>query len=175
MVLPWEIEDHHCDLSPRSMGHRTPCEAALHALTKGVGQHQALNCLISAHGISHRIERVSTKANISEPISRFKAPLLGPRWSAIQVPQEALTARCLKVIGDIRFASNTGFENISEISELHRRMQLFLHCKLEYALRREASTSDGTRSILFRTMLKYVKTAAFCYAVSCHGVIVGIF
>ena len=48
-------------------------EAARHALIKGVGKHQPLNCLISAHwtwhnrrGIAHRIERVPTKANLSE-------------------------------------------------------------------------------------------------------------
>ncbi|CAE7244596.1 unnamed protein product [Symbiodinium sp. KB8] len=53
-------------------------EASRHALIKGVGKHQPLNCLIAAHwtwhnrrGIAHRLERVPTKANIADAL-RFE-------------------------------------------------------------------------------------------------------
>ena len=54
-------------------------EASRHALLKGVGKHQPLNCLIAAHwtwhnrrSLAHRLERVPTKENISDGISRFE-------------------------------------------------------------------------------------------------------
>ena len=100
-------------------------EAARHAIIKGVGKHQPLNALISAHwtwhnrkGIAHRLERVPTKANISDPISRFKELPHGPLWSQINVPHKAITNRALKLIGDIRVASTLGFENIPELGHL---------------------------------------------------------
>ena len=101
-------------------------EAARHALIKEVGKHQPLNCLISAHwtwhnrrGIAHRIERVPTKANLSDPISRFEALPHGLLWSHIQLPQKAITERFLKVIGDIQVASCLGFENIPGLEYVH--------------------------------------------------------
>ena len=104
-------------------------EAARHALIKGVGKRQTLNCLISAQwtwhnrrGISHRIERVPTKANIPDPISRFETPPVGPRWRHVILPQQAITTRCLKIIGDIKLASSLGFEKIADIEMLHRDM-----------------------------------------------------
>ena len=100
-------------------------EAARHAIIKGVGKHQPLNALISAHwtwhnrrGIAHRLERVPTKANISDPISRFEELPHGPLWSQINVPHKAITNRALKLIGDIRVASTLGFENIPELGHL---------------------------------------------------------
>ena len=93
-------------------------KAARHALIRGVGKHQPLNCLISAHwtwhnrrGIAHRIERVPTKANLSDPSSRFEPPPNGLLWSRIILPQDAITRRCLQVIGDIHLASSLGFAN----------------------------------------------------------------
>ena len=75
-------------------------EAARHAIIKGVGKHQPLNALISAHwtrhnrrGIAHRLERVPTKANISDPISRFEALPQGLLWSKLDVPHKAITNR----------------------------------------------------------------------------------
>ena len=100
---------------------------AQHALIKGVGQHQPLNCLISAHwtwhnrrGIAHRIERVPTEANLSDPISRFEDLPSGPLWSYINIPEEAITGRCLQVIGDIRLASSLGFEDFPGMDTVRR-------------------------------------------------------
>ena len=100
-------------------------EAARHAIIKGVGKHQPLNALISAHcnwhnrrGNAHRLERVPTKVNISDPISRFEPLPEGLLWSKIEVPHKAITDRALKIIGDIRAASTLGFENIPELGHL---------------------------------------------------------
>ena len=105
-------------------------EAARHAIIKGVGKHQPLNALISAHwtwhnrrGIAHRLERVPTKANISDPISRFEALPQGLLWSKIDVPHKAITNRALKIIGDIRVASTLGFENIPELGHLQHALR----------------------------------------------------
>ena len=105
-------------------------EAARHAIIKGVGKHQPLNALISAHwtwhnrrGIAHRLERVPTKANISDPISRFEDLPHGPLWSEINIPHKAITNRALKLIGDIRVASTLGFENIPELGHLQRALK----------------------------------------------------
>ena len=87
-------------------------EASRHALIKGVGKHQPLNCLISAHwtwhnrrGIAHRLERVPTKANISDALSRFEGIPEAQQWHQIQIPLSSLTQRATKIIGDIEFAS----------------------------------------------------------------------
>ena len=39
------------------------------------------------------------------------------------LPQSAITARCLRVIGGVRLASSLGFEGMSEIKMLHQDMQ----------------------------------------------------
>ena len=70
-------------------------------------------------GIAHRIERVPTKAYLSDPISRFEDLPHGLLWSHIQLPQEAITERCFKVIGDIQVASCLGFENIRGLEYVH--------------------------------------------------------
>ena len=99
-----------------------PCcdnEAARHVLIKGVGKHQPLNCVISAHwtwhnrtGIAHQIERVPTKAKISDPVSRFETLPHGLLWFKIEIPHEAITARCFKIIGDIQTASSLCFDKV---------------------------------------------------------------
>ena len=63
-------------------------EASRHALIKGVGNHQPLNCLIAAHwtwhngrGIAHRLERVPTKAAGSVPaMTLYTVGLLGAQF-----------------------------------------------------------------------------------------------
>ena len=67
-------------------------EAAKYAVIRGVGKHQPLNALISAHstwrnrrGIARRLERVPTKANISDPVSRFEALPDGLLWSRLEL------------------------------------------------------------------------------------------
>ena len=101
-------------------------EASRHALIKGVGKHQPLNCLISAHwtwhnrrGIAHRLERVPTKANISDALSRFEGIPEAQMWHQIQIPLSSLTQRATKIIGDIEFASKRGFENVTGVEPIH--------------------------------------------------------
>ena len=69
--------------------------------------------------MAHRIDRVPTKANLSDPISRFEGLPHGLLWSHIQLPQKAIAERCLKVIGDIQVASCLGFENIPGLENVH--------------------------------------------------------
>ena len=97
-------------------------EASRHALIKGVGKHQPLNCLIAAHwtwhnrrGIAHRLERAPTKANISDALSRFEEVPEATQWHCLQIPLAALTHR----IGDIEFASKRGFEEVEGVKPLH--------------------------------------------------------
>ena len=101
-------------------------EASRHALIKGVGKHQPLNCLISAHwtwhnrrGIAHRLERVPTKANISDALSRFEGIPEAKLWHQLQIPTSSLTQRATKIIGDIEFASKRGFEDVSGVKPIH--------------------------------------------------------
>ena len=101
-------------------------EASRHALIKGVGKHQPLNCLISAHwtwhnrrGIAHRLERVPTKANISDALSRFEGIPEAQLWHQIQIPVSSLTQRATRIIGDIEFASKRGFENVTGVEPIH--------------------------------------------------------
>ena len=101
-------------------------EASRHALIKGVGKHQPLNCLVSAHwtwhnrrGIAHRLERVPTKANISDALSRFEGIPEAQMWHQISIPLPSLTQRATKIIGDIEFASNRGFEDVSGVKPIH--------------------------------------------------------
>ena len=99
-------------------------EASRHALIKGVGKHQPLN--IAAHwtwhnrkGIAHRLERVPTKANISDGLSRFEDIPKAKYWYPLVLPLDALTTRSKKIVGDIDFASSKGFGDITEILKLH--------------------------------------------------------
>ena len=71
-------------------------ETARYAVIRGVGKHQPLNALISAHstwrnrrGIARRLERVPTKANISDPVSRFEALPDGLLWSPLELKLRA--------------------------------------------------------------------------------------
>ena len=71
-------------------------EASRHALIKGVGKHQPLNCLIAAHwtwhnrrGIAHRLERAPTEANISDALSRFEEVPEAMQWHCLQIPLAA--------------------------------------------------------------------------------------
>ena len=101
-------------------------EASRHALIKGVGKHQPLNCLISAHwtwhnrrGIAHRLERVPTKANISDALSRFEGIPEAQMWHQIRIPASSLTQRATKIIGDIEFASKNGFRRRIRREPIH--------------------------------------------------------
>ena len=101
-------------------------EASRHTLIKGVGKHQPLNCLISAHwtwhnrrGIAHRLERVPTKANISDALSRFEGIPEAQLWHQIRIPASSLTQRATKIIGDIEFASKRGFVDVSGVEPIH--------------------------------------------------------
>ena len=94
--------------------------------SRAVGKHQPLNCLISAHwtwhnrrGIAHRLERVPTKANISDALSRFEGIPEAGLWHQLQIPASSLTQRATKIIGDIEFASKRGFEDVSGVKPIH--------------------------------------------------------
>ena len=101
-------------------------EASRHALIKGVGKHQPLNCLIAAHwtwhnrrGIAHRLERVPTKANIADALSRSEEIPEATQWHLLQIPLSSLTQRATKIIGDIEFASKRGFEDVQGVKPIH--------------------------------------------------------
>ena len=106
-------------------------EASRHALIKGVGKRQPLNCLIAAHwtwrnrrGIAHRLERVPTKAKISDGLSRFEDIPESVHWLLLDLPLEALTTRAKKIVGDIEFASKIGFADWPEVVKLHKILRM---------------------------------------------------
>ena len=76
---------------------------------------------------SHRIERVPTKANVAGPSSRFE-DVLGFRheWLHLPFPTEEVSKRCLRVIGDIRVASSTGFEELPAVSQIHSTLKKWM-------------------------------------------------
>ena len=93
-----------------------------------MGKHQPLNCLVAAHwtwhnrrGFSHRLERVPTKANISDGLSRFEDVPEAWGWIRLEFPPNALTIRAKKIIGDIEFASCMGFSDVPKGLPIVRR------------------------------------------------------
>ena len=105
-------------------------EASRHALIKGVGKHQPLNCLIAAHwtwhnrrGLAHRLERVPTKANIADAISRFEEVEIAKQWMLLHLPLSDIINRATKIIGDIEFASTHGFSGLPGILRVHELLE----------------------------------------------------
>ena len=103
-------------------------EAAKHAIRRGVGKHQPLNCLLGAHWTWHNrqqlqlhIARVPTHANIADPFSRHDMSLASKHhWQILEPPMHALHKRTCKIIGDIEFAHAVGFDDIKELQQFHR-------------------------------------------------------
>ena len=119
-------------------------EASRHALLRGVGKHQPLNCLVAAHwtwhnrqGLSHRLERVPTKANISDPFSRFEDTEEYHEWVQLSVDWNPWTHRALRVIGDLEFACTSGFSDIPGLRAVHE------HLALVFAIDGKPPTNDG--------------------------------
>ena len=129
-------------------------EASRHALLKGVGKHQPLNCLIAAHwtwhnrrSLAHRLERVPTKANISDGISRFEHVEEATDWVKLDLPLQALTSRAAKIIGDISLSASVGFSEMPEVTRFHKR--LFIAPRPVRPLEPpDATTTDGKQSVL---------------------------
>ena len=101
-------------------------EASRHALIKGVGRHQPLNCLVAAHwiwqnrrGLAHRLERVPTKANIR----RCTQFLREPRAVSSLTRNSPPTQSHEEYRGHITIATSHGFSNIPEPVPVRRALE----------------------------------------------------
>ena len=96
-------------------------EAAKHAIRRGVGKHQPLNCLLGAHCTWHNrqqlqlhVARVPTHANIADPFSRHDMSLAHEHgWHVLQPPMHALHRRMCRI-------HNVGFDEVPEPHKFHQ-------------------------------------------------------
>ena len=92
-------------------------DAATHAIIKGSGSHAPLNNLLGSHWTWHNrhclrqiLRRVPTHANIADPFSREDFTIAEQlHWPVLEPPTSKLLETTKKIIGDSKFAHQTGF------------------------------------------------------------------
>ncbi len=92
-------------------------DAATHAIIKGSGSHAPLNNLLGSHWtwrnrhcLRQILRRVPTYANIADPFSREDFTIAEQlHWPVLEPPTSRLLGTTKKIIGDSRFAHQTGF------------------------------------------------------------------
>ena len=96
-------------------------EAAKHAVRRGVGKHQPLNCLLGARWTWHNRQRIARVPALADPFSRHDMSLAHEHgWRILQPPMHALHRRTSRIIGDTEFAHNVGFDEMPELQEFHQ-------------------------------------------------------
>ena len=68
------------------------------------------------------IARVPTHANIADPFSRHDMTLaLTHGWQVMGPPLRALQKRTCRIVGDVEFAHDVGFDERKELQQFHKQ------------------------------------------------------